>query len=78
MSKEKINFEDAISKLEKIVEKLEDGELSLDDSIMEFTEGVKLVKYCNGELIKAEKKIEKVVKNNNNEFGETITFNEEE
>lgn len=53
----KINFEEAILSLEEIVRKLESGELTLDESISEFEEAVKLVKLCNEKLEKAEQKV---------------------
>jgi len=55
-------FEEAIEELEKIVEQLESGDLSLQDSLAVFEEGVGLVKYCNQKLTEVEKKIELLVK----------------
>ena len=56
MPKEK-NFEEAFSSLENIVEKMESGELSLDESLAAFEEAIKLVKFCNSELEQAEQKV---------------------
>ena len=56
MSKKK-SFEEAFSTLEGIVEKMESGVLSLDESLAAFEEAIKLVKYCNSELEKAEQKV---------------------
>lgn len=53
----KINFEENMEKLEKIVTELEKGELNLDDSISKFEEGIKISKDCNKILEEAEKKI---------------------
>ncbi len=55
-------FEEAIEELEKIVEQLESGDLSLQDSLAVFEEGVGLVKYCNQKLTEVEQKIELLVK----------------
>lgn len=55
--KNKLTFEEAIDSLEKIVEKMDAGELSLDESLASFEEAVKLVKYCNAELEKAEQRV---------------------
>lgn len=55
-------FETALEELEKMVERLESGELSLEDSLAAFEEGVRLVKYCNQKLTEVEKKIELLVK----------------
>ncbi len=53
-----ISFEDALKKLEAIVEKMESGKLSLDDMIKQFEEGDKLSKFCEKKLVELEKKIE--------------------
>lgn len=55
-------FETALEELEKVVERLESGELSLEDSLAAFEQGVRLVKYCNQKLTEVEKKIELLVK----------------
>ena len=52
-----LNFEQAMSKLEKIATELEKGELSLDESVSKFEEGMKIAKQCNNILENAEKKI---------------------
>ena len=52
-----INFEEAIKKLEDEVKRLENGNMSLDESIASFEEVVKLVKICNEKLEKAERKV---------------------
>ena len=57
MSKKDINFEDAISKLNEIAEELESVNLSLDESMAKFEEGMKLSKSCKEMLDTAEKKI---------------------
>jgi exodeoxyribonuclease VII small subunit len=51
-------FETALKKLEELVKKLEGGELSLDDSLKAFEEGVKLAGFCSTKLNEAEKRIE--------------------
>lgn len=57
----KKKFEDALEELERVVEQLESGELSLEDSLAAFEEGVRLVKHCNQKLTEVEKKIELLV-----------------
>lgn len=52
-----INFEEAIKKLEDEVKRLENGNMSLDESIASFEEAVKLVKICNEKLETAERKV---------------------
>lgn len=58
-----MSFEENMSKLEKIVQELEKGDLNLDDSISKFEEGIKLSKECNKMLEDAEKKITILLKN---------------
>ncbi len=57
MSRELKGFEDAMNELESIVEKLEKGELTLDESIEHFQRGMELSKYCSKRLDEVEKKI---------------------
>lgn len=58
----KDSFEEQMEQLEKIVEELERGELSLEDSVSKFEEGIKISKKCNKTLEEAEKKITILVK----------------
>jgi exodeoxyribonuclease VII small subunit len=63
MPKEK--FEDALNKLEKIVSKLEDGDIPLEESLKLFEEGIRLSRFCNQKLDEAEKKVEILLKGKN-------------
>lgn len=54
------SFEDASSRLEEIVEILEDGELTLENAISLYEEGVKLFKFTQDQLNSAQKKIEEL------------------
>ncbi len=56
-----MSFEKKLTRLEEIVQKMENGELSLDDSLKLFEEGVKLSRDCNKELSEAEQKVQKLV-----------------
>jgi len=56
----KLSFEQAIKELGSIVEKIEQGQISLDDSLGQYEKGMALIKHCKGILEKAEKRIEKV------------------
>ncbi|MFC1837098.1 exodeoxyribonuclease VII small subunit [Thermodesulfobacteriota bacterium] len=58
----KKSFEDALEKLEDITRELEEGDLSLEDSLKYFDEGVKLAEYCNSKLNDAQKKVEILLK----------------
>ena len=59
--KKDIPFEDYLLKLEEIVKKLEEGELSLDDSVKLFEEGMNISKICLDKLNKTKQKIEELV-----------------
>ncbi len=62
-----LNFEKALADLENIVEKLEKGGLSLNESLALFEKGVKLAKFLREELGKAEKKVEILLKDEKGE-----------
>ena len=64
------SFEKALEELENIVEKLEKGELSLNESLALFEKGVKLARYLRDELEKAEKKVEILLKDEKGEIKE--------
>jgi exodeoxyribonuclease VII small subunit len=53
----KQSFEKALEKLEQIVETLESNELSLEKALAQFEEGMKLSRYCAGQLDETERKI---------------------
>jgi len=57
-----LKFEDGLKRLEEIVAKLESGNLSLDDSLKLFEEGVKLVRFCNERLAEVQQKVELLTK----------------
>lgn len=59
MKKEK--FEEAFSKLEDIVRKLESGNMSLEESLKAFEEGVRLSRICSERLDEAERRVELLV-----------------
>jgi exodeoxyribonuclease VII small subunit len=53
-----LSFEAAIEKLEKIVEQMESAKLPLEDLIVQYEEGIRLVAVCNDKLTAAENRIE--------------------
>lgn len=63
---EGINFEEAMKKLEQITAELERGELSLDEAVKKFEEGIKLSKECNKILEDSEKRINILINNDGN------------
>lgn len=57
-----MKFEEALKKLEKIVEELEDGSISLDEALEKYEEGIRLSKMCAKKLEAAKKKVEILLK----------------
>jgi len=70
-----MKFEEALKKLEKIVEDLEDGNLSLDESLEKYEEGIRLSKMCAKKLEVAKKKVEILLKSEDGTM-ETGPFDE--
>lgn len=58
----KQTFESSLGELERIVRKLEDGEMSLEESLKLFEDGVKLSRECQERLDQAERRIEVLLK----------------
>ena len=70
MSKKKedgFDFEKALENLEKLVSSMEDGELSLEESLQAFEKGIKLTRECQTALKQAEQKVQILI----NENGDT-------
>ncbi len=63
-----IKFEEALKKLEKIVFDMENGSLSLEDSLKRYEEGVRLAKECTKKLEAAQKKVELLMKDSKGKF----------
>ena len=63
-----LQFEEALKKLEKIVEELEDGNSSLDDALGKYEEGIRLAKMCAKKLEVAKKKVEILLKSDDGSF----------
>ena len=63
--KEKPSFEVSLEKLQMAVKKLESGELSLEQSLAEFEEGVRLTRTCQEYLSAAEQRVEVLMKSPN-------------
>ena len=62
--KKDINFEKALEELEGIVEDLESGDLSLENSLKSFEKGIKLARQCQEQLSKAELQVQKLIEEN--------------
>ena len=59
-----LNFEAAMNRLEAIVEQMESGKMMLEELIVRYEEGMKLVKVCQDRLASAEQRIEIITRNN--------------
>ncbi len=62
------SFEESLQKLESIVEQMEKGDLSLEDSLKLFEEGVALSTACKKELDEAEGKVQMLIKQRDGSF----------
>ena len=69
MAKKELSFEEAMEKLEEIVDSLESGDFPLEESLKLYEEGVKLVNLCNNKISNVEKSI-KILLNSDGELVE--------
>lgn len=58
------NFEQSLATLETIVQKMEKGELNLEDALKQYENGMALIKTCQQTLTKAQQRIQLVIENN--------------
>ena len=72
-----VPFEQALKKLEMIVEKLENGELSLEDALKQYEEGVRLADTCTKRLTEAQKRVEVLMKLDSGKF-KTVPFEDKD
>ena len=63
-----VKFEETLKRLEKIVDDLEKGDLSLDEALKRYQEGIELSRLCAQKLDTAKKKIDILVKGKKGEF----------
>jgi exodeoxyribonuclease VII small subunit len=73
-----MSFEKAMQKLEKIVQELEAGDLTLEESFKKFEEGVKLSKFCSSKLDETEKRVSLLLKNPEGKLIETPFIDKDE
>jgi exodeoxyribonuclease VII small subunit len=69
-----LSFEAAFARLEEILERMNSGAISLDDSLLLYEEADRLIAVCNKRLNEAERRVEILVKNRN---GELVIGNDE-
>ena len=69
MSKKKneISFEESLKRLENLVNKMESGDATLEQSLVWFEEGMDLIKFCQVQLNNAEQKVQELVKKTDGE-----------
>ena len=72
------SFEIAMSKLENIVKKLDEGNQNLDETLALYEEGIRLYRYCNKKLEKAEQRISMIEDNNEVPFTALYTDTRED
>jgi len=58
MKEKELKFEDAMKRLENIVEELENGSLNLEESLKKYEEGIQLSQFCTKKLSEAQKKVQ--------------------
>jgi exodeoxyribonuclease VII small subunit len=63
-AKKSVNLEKALSELEQLVEEMEQGNLSLEDSLNRFEKGIALTSDCQQALQKAELKVQELIEKN--------------
>jgi exodeoxyribonuclease VII small subunit len=68
------DFESSLNDLETIVKIMEDGELSLEESLKQFENGIKLARDCQNTLSNAELKVEQLIEKNG--LQQTVPFEE--
>ena len=76
MSHTKDRFEDSMKKLEKIVEELDKGDHTLEESLQKFEEGLKLGKTCKDILEKAELRVRKLTEDDDGTYKEVDASDE--
>jgi exodeoxyribonuclease VII small subunit len=77
VARKKEKFEEVLHKLEAIVAQMEEGDLPLEETLKAFEEGVRLARFCANKLDEAERKVEKLMRDQAGKL-QTTPFSEEE
>jgi exodeoxyribonuclease VII small subunit len=77
VARKKEKFEEALQKLEAIVAQMEEGDLPLEETLKAFEEGVRLARFCASKLDEAERKVEKLMRDQAGKL-QTTSFSEGE
>lgn len=64
MAKTTFHFEESLAELESLVERMESGEMSLEESLKAFEQGIKYTRDCQNALSKAEQKVQLLLQRN--------------
>ncbi|MGA2507841.1 MAG: exodeoxyribonuclease VII small subunit [Chitinispirillaceae bacterium] len=67
-----LTFEEALARLEKTIEQLEAADLTLDESLRFFEQGISLIRTCDTHLKKAKGKVTELLKGENGEYIEKV------
>jgi len=70
------DFEAALTELERLVEKMESGEQSLEEALKSFQRGIELTRACQQALKQAEQRVEKLVQKNDRLVTESLEIND--
>jgi len=70
-----LNFEASMIELESLVERMEEGEQSLEDSLKDFERGIALTRHCQKSLQETEQKIQQLIEKNGQD--ELVPFDSE-
>ncbi|MBN4055149.1 exodeoxyribonuclease VII small subunit, partial [bacterium AH-315-K03] len=63
-AKKSINFEQSLNQLEALVDDMENGDLTLEESLKSFEQGIKLTRECQSALVQAEQKVHMLTEKN--------------
>lgn len=77
-AKKSIDFEQALDQLEELVEDMENGDLTLEESLKAFEQGIKLTRECQTALSEAEQKVQMLIEENGELKSVTVNIEEDE
>lgn len=77
-AKKSIDFEQALDQLEELVEDMENGDLTLEESLKAFEQGIKLTRECQTALSEAEQKVQMLIEENGELKSVIVSIEEDE
>ena len=78
MAKTTFHFEQSLAELEDLVERMESGEMTLEDSLKAFEQGIKYTRDCQNALAKAEQKVQLLLQKNGQMEAQPFTVTDSE